>query len=111
MSNMDMGDILRQAGRMKKDMEKTQEDLKSRYVQAAAGDGRVEVTVNGQQELVKVSIEPEFLKEVAASGDADLLEDLVVAAVSQGVEKSKALMKEEMDKISGGLGGMLPGLL
>ena len=66
--------------------------------------------MNGQQELVKVSIDPKVFGDAAAKVDVELLEDLVVAAVSQGIEKSKALMKEEMEKVTGGLGGLMPGL-
>jgi DNA-binding YbaB/EbfC family protein len=98
---------------MQKNMERAQEDLKNRYVDASAGGGLVEATFNGQQEIVKVRIDP---KAVAAGEDGrvdvGLLEDLVTAAVSQGLEKSRALMKEEMRKATGGLGleNMLPGL-
>ena len=108
-----LGDLMKQAGRMRKDMERVQEDLKERYVDASVGGGLVEATFNGQQELVKIRIDP---KTVAPGNDGSvdmgLLEDLVTAAVSQGLEKSRALMKEEMRKATGGLGleGMLPGL-
>jgi DNA-binding YbaB/EbfC family protein len=110
MSTGNMGDILRQAGRMRRDMEKVQEELKERYVEASAGEGLVEVMLNGQQEVVKISIDPEFFKDVADKVEVDLLEDLLLAALSQGVEKSKALMKTEMEQVSGGLGGLMPGL-
>jgi DNA-binding YbaB/EbfC family protein len=96
---------------MRKDMEKIQEELKERYVQAAAGGDLVEVMVNGQQEVVKVTIDPKFFGEAGGKVDVELLEDLIVAAVSQGIEKSKTLMKEELEKVTGGLGGMLPGLI
>lgn len=110
MSTGNMGDIVRQAGRMRKDMEKVQEELLERYVEASAGDGLVDVTLNGQQGVVKVSIDPKFFGDVADKVDIDLLEDLLLAAFSQGVEKSKALMKSEMEQVTGGLGGMIPGL-
>ncbi len=107
----DMSDLLRQAGRLRKDMEGVKDELRERYVESDAGGGMVEVVFNGQQELVKVSIDP---KAVAPSGDGkvdvDLLEDLVLAAVSSGLEKSKELMRTEMDKATGGLSKTLPGL-
>jgi hypothetical protein len=106
-----MGDVLRQATRLRKDMEKVQADLKNRYIQGAAGGDLVEVTVNGQQEVVKIAINPKVFGEAASRIDVALLEDLIVAAVSQGLEKSKALMKQEMEKASGGLAGLVPGLL
>ena len=104
------GDFLRHLQRVRKDMEQTGEDLKNRYVEAQAGGKKVEVVFNGRQEPVKLSIDPELLKP-GADGKADvaLLEDLILAAVAQGIEKSKALMKEELDRVSGGLGGALPG--
>jgi len=96
---------------MRKDMDKVQDELKNRYVEGRAGGDLVHVTVNGQQELVKVTISPKILGSGdGAKMDLELLEDLIVAAVSQGIEKSKALMKEELGKVSGGLGGMIPGL-
>ena len=106
-----MNDLLKQAGRMRKDMEKVSEDLRERYVEADAGGNLVKVVFNGQQEMVKISVDP---KLVAADGDGnvdiEMLEDLIVAAVSKGLEESKALMKTEMDKATGGLSSSLPGL-
>lgn len=105
-----MNDLLRQAGRMRKDMEKVSEELRDRYVEADAGGSLVKVVFNGQQELVKITVDP---KTVEPDGDGkvdlEMLEDLIVAAVSKGLEESKALMKTEMDKATGGLSSSLPG--
>ena len=111
MNPNNMGDLLRQVTRMRKDMDRVQEGLKTRFVEAKAGGDLVEVTLNGQQDLIKVSISPKIF-ESGGEGkvDVELLEDLIVAAVSQGIEKSKALMKEEMERVTGGLGGLLPGM-
>ena len=107
-----MGDLLKQVSRMRKDMDKVNEELKQRYVDASVGGGLVEVMFNGQQELVKVSIDSQSIeKDTEGNPDFEMLEDLIVAAVNQGVEKSKAMMNEEMDKATGGLAGNLPGLL
>jgi DNA-binding YbaB/EbfC family protein len=108
----DIGDAMRQAGRLRKDMDKLQEELKDRYVEGTAGDGLVRVTVNGQQSVVKVSIEPRFFSDSKGKVDVEMLEDLILAAVSQGLDKSKTLVREEADKLGGGLqlGGLLPGL-
>jgi DNA-binding YbaB/EbfC family protein len=110
MQGKNMGDLLKQVTRMRKDMERVSEELKSRYVEASAGGDLVRVTFNGQQELVKLSIDP---RAVAPGSDGkvdiEMLEDLITAAVTQGVEKSKVLRNEEMDKASGGLGAGLPG--
>ena len=108
---MDMNDLVRQMGRMRKDMDTVSEELRERYVEAEAGGGLVEVVFNGQQEIVKVSLSPKLVEpDGDGKVDVELLEDMIVAAVSQGIEKSKELMREEMNKVTGGLGGALPGL-
>ncbi len=106
-----MNDLLKQAGRMRKDMEKVSEELRDRYVEADAGGNLVKVIFNGQQELVKISLDAKLV-EPDGDGNVDLevVEDLIVAAVSKGLVESKALMKTEMDKATGGLSGSLPGL-
>jgi len=69
------------------------------------------VIFNGQQDLVKLAIDPKVVQPGSdGKVDIELLEDLIVAAVSQGIEQSKALMREEMNKVTGGLGGAMPGL-
>ena len=110
MNPSNLGDLLKHATRMRKEIDKVQEDLKNRFVEAHAGGDLVHVTLNGQQELVKVSIDPKVFGDGGSKVDLEMLEDLLLAAVSQGIEKSKALMKEELAKVTGGLGGMLPGL-
>jgi DNA-binding YbaB/EbfC family protein len=111
MNQQGMGDLLKQVTRMRKDMDKVQEELKERYVEASVGDELVEVTFNGQQELIKVSISPNLLKPDAdGEVDVDMVEDLIVAAVNSGIEKSKALMSEEMNDATGGLAAGFPGL-
>ncbi|MBN1442628.1 MAG: YbaB/EbfC family nucleoid-associated protein [Planctomycetes bacterium] len=106
-----MGDMWKQFSRIRKDMDRVQEELKDRYVEASVG-GRVEVVFNGQQELVKLSIDPKAIEpDRDGKVDLEMLEDLVTAAVNQGIEKSKALQSEEMDKATGGLASGLPGLL
>ena len=108
---MDMNDLMRQMGRMRKDMDAVSEELKERYVEAESGSGLIEVVLNGQQDLVKLTIDPKVVQPGSdGKVDIELLEDLIVAAVSQGIEQSKALMREEMNKVTGGLGGAMPGL-
>ena len=99
-----MGDIVRRAQEAQKNLAKIQEDLKGRVVDASSGGGAVTVYVNGQQELVKITIKP----EVVDPSDVAMLEDLVGAAVKQAMEKSKKLMQDEMGKAMGGL--KVPGL-
>lgn len=100
-----MGDILKQAQQMQKKMAKLQEDLKERVVEGTAGGNMVKALVNGKKELLKVEINP----EVMDPDDVEMLEDLIIAAVNQAMKKAEEMSEEEMNKITGGLGGM-PGL-
>jgi hypothetical protein len=99
-----MGDIVRRAQEAQKNLSKVQDDLRQRVVDASSGGGAVTAFVNGQQELVKITIKP----EVVDPADVGMLEDLVTAAVKQALEKSKKLMQDEMGKAMGGL--KVPGL-
>lgn len=101
-AGMNLGKLMKQAQEMQKRMEKVQEELKERVVEATAG-GAVKVRVNGAQELLDLDIKPEVLKE-----DPAICRDLIVAAVNEGLKKSKALADQEMAKVSGGMRG-LPG--
>lgn len=92
------------AHEMQKKMEEMQAGLKEHVVDGSAGGGMVVAYVNGDQELLSVKIDP----EVVSKDDVEMLQDLVVAAVSQGLEKSKDLREEESKKVMGSLG--LPNL-
>jgi len=80
------------------------EELAEKEVEGSAGGGMVRVVVNGRQEVISVVIEP------AALEDREMLEDLVTAAVNDAMRKSKALMEEELSKVTSQLGINLPGL-
>lgn len=99
-----LGNIMRQAQKMQSQMQKVQEELANRTVEASSGGGMVKAVVNGKQELLSVKIEP----DVVNPSDVDMLQDLVVAAVNEAIKKSQAMMNEEMAKITSGLG--MPGL-
>ena len=109
MSMNDMGDLIRNAQKIRKDIDSVQSSLKDRVVEGKAGDGLVSVLVNGQQEILKVSIDPKAVSPDPE--DVELLEDLIMAAISQGIEKSKELKSSEINKVTGGLGEGLAGLL
>jgi len=100
-----MGNILKQAQKMQQSLLKVQEELKQRVVEASAGGGMVRVAANGQQEVLSVKIDPEAVN----AEEVELLEDMVLAAVSQALEKARELAREEMAKVTGGL--PLPGLM
>ncbi|MEM7168148.1 MAG: YbaB/EbfC family nucleoid-associated protein [Planctomycetota bacterium] len=99
-----MGDLMQHAQEMQKKIRQVQTELKKRVVQGEAGGGMVKVFVNGQQEVMKLEID----KEVVDSDDVGMLEDLLLVAVKNGLEKSKELSKEEMGRVTGGLN--IPGL-
>ena len=109
MNISNMGDLLRNAGKIRKEIERVQGELKERVVEGAAAGGLVKALVNGQQDLLKISIDPQAVSPDPK--DIELLEDMVLAAISQGIEKSKALKSKEIGKVTGGFGDSLSGLL
>jgi DNA-binding YbaB/EbfC family protein len=99
-----IGSLMKQAQKMQAQMAKVQEELAQRTVEASAGGGMVTVVVTGKQEIMSIAIEP----EVIDASDKEMLQDLVVAAVNEGLRKSQEMVAEEMKKITGGL--QIPGL-
>ena len=89
---------------MQKKLQKLDADLKERVVEAAAGGGMVKVKVNGGEEIVDIKIE----KDVINPDDKGMLEDLVLAAVNEGIKKAKKLREAELAKITG---MVMPGLM
>ncbi|NOX80640.1 MAG: YbaB/EbfC family nucleoid-associated protein, partial [Deltaproteobacteria bacterium] len=81
-----------------------QEELAARMVTGTAGGGMVTVTVNGRGELIGLAIEPEVINP----DDRQMLQDLVIAAVNDGLRKAKDLGRNEMSKLTGGMS--IPGL-
>lgn len=99
-----MQDMLRQAQMMQKKMTTVQEELKTREVEGTAGGGMVTVRATGGQQVLSVVID----KSVVEAGDVEMLQDLVLAAVSDALKKAKTMMEEEMGKITGGM--KIPGM-
>ena len=105
MAKMGMGDIMKQAQKMQEKMQKIQDELADLQVEASSGGGMVTVVANGKQEIIEVRID----KQVVDPEDVEMLEDLVVAAVNQAMEKAQELANDEMGKAAGGMLGNLPG--
>ena len=101
----DLSGFIKQAQEMQKRVAEVQASLKERVVEGTAGGGMVSAFVNGQQELVKIRIDP----KVVDPGDVEMLEDLIVAAVGAALKKSRELAREEMARVTGGLS--IPGLM
>ena len=105
MAKMGIGDIMKQAQKMQEKMQKIQDELADLQVEASSGGGMVTVVANGKQEILEVRID----KQVVDPEDVEMLEDLVVAAVNQAMEKAQELANDEMGKAAGGMLGNLPG--
>lgn len=102
-----MQGVLRQAQKMQEDMATLQADLETREYTANAGGGAVSATVNGRHELTALTVKP----EVIDPDDAEMLSDLIMAAVNEAQRQAAQNAEEEMGKITGGMGSMgMPGL-
>lgn len=99
-----IGNIMKQAKKLQERMTSLQNDLALRTVDASAGGGMVSVLVNGKHELVSLKIE----KEVVNPEDVDMLQDLIMAAVNEGMRKAQEMAAAEMAKLTGGIN--IPGL-
>lgn len=103
-----MGKLMKQAQQLQSKMAKMQEELSEKTVEASAGGGMVVAVANGKQELLSIRIE----KEVIDPNDAEMLQDLIMAAVNDALNRAKEMMNEEMGKLTQGMNipGMPPGL-
>ena len=99
-----MQQMLKQVQKMQQDMMAAQEQLANETVQSSAGGGMVTVTANGGMEIVSVVINPEAVK----GGDADMLQDLVLAASNDALKKARQMMADQMKSVTGGMN--IPGL-
>ncbi|MCX5850643.1 MAG: YbaB/EbfC family nucleoid-associated protein [Deltaproteobacteria bacterium] len=99
-----IGKIMKQAQKMQEKMLKIQEELATKTVEATSGGGMVTAVVNGRSELVALKIE----RDVVNPDDIEMLQDLITAAVNEGIRKAQDMIQEEMSKITGGLS--IPGL-
>lgn len=102
-----MGNIMKQAQQFQTKMAKLQEELGQKTIEAASGGGMVTVVVNGSQEVLSINIDP----EVVDPDDIDMLQDLVLAAVNDGLSRAKKMVNDEMGKLTGGMNlPNIPGL-
>jgi len=99
------GNIMKQAKKMQERMVELQEELATKSVEATAGGGMVSVRVNGKFEILSLKIE----KEVVNPDDVEMLQDLIVAALNEGIRKAQEMAASEMGKITGGM--QIPGLM
>ena len=99
--------MIKKAQEMQSQMEKAQAELNSIEIEGQAGGGMVSVTVNGHKELVALNIDPEILNE-----DKEMIEDMILAAVNQGLQNAGKVAEEKMNSITGGMMGKIkiPGM-
>lgn len=91
---------------MQRQMEEKQKELEEKQYSASAGGGAVTVTVSGKKEVLSVKLS----EEVVDPDDIEMLEDLIVAATNEALRKVEAESASAMSKLTGGLGGGMPGL-
>jgi len=103
MSLGDLGNIMKQAQQLQERLSQVQDTVARQTVEASAGGGMVKVVVNGKHELLSLTLDPAVLKE-----DVELVQDLVIAAVNEGIRNAQKMVAEEMTKATGGL--KIPGL-
>ena len=99
-----MANIMKQAQQMQAQMAKLQEEAATKTVTGSAGGGMVTVTANGAMEVVSVHINPEAVKDA----DAEMLQDVVLAATNEALKNARQLMPDQMKSVTGGMN--IPGL-
>lgn len=98
------GDMMKQVQKMQAKMQELQEELEKERVEGSAGGGMVKAVVTGKGDLKEVKIDPEVVKD----GDLEMLEDLIVSAITQAQENAQQKQQETMSSLTGGLN--IPGL-
>ena len=99
-----MNDLLRQAQVMQNKVLKLQQEMAEKTVETSAGGGMVKVVMNGRQELQSLTIDPKALE----GDDVEMLQDLILSAVNEGVRVTRAKMEREMSNLTGGI--RVPGM-
>lgn len=100
-----LGDMMKQAQKLQAKMAALQEELADKTVEATAGGGMVTVVLNGRQEIVSLTIDP----EVVDRAEIEMLQELIIAAVNEGIRRAQQIWAEEMKKLTGGMS--IPGLV
>lgn len=100
-----MGNMMKQAQKLQSKMLKMQEELAEKRVEASSGGGMVKAVANGKQQILELTIE----REVVDPDDVEMLQDLVLAAVNDALDKAQDMVASEMGKLTGGVN--IPGLM
>lgn len=99
-----MNNMLKQAQKMQQDMLKAQQEIEEKEIEASSGGGAVTVKVSGKKELLEIKLS----EEVVDPDDIEMLEDLIKAAVNEGMRKADEESAKQMSKLTGGIN--IPGL-
>ena len=99
-----LGDLQRMAQQMAQNVQQAQQELEQTHVEGSAGGGVVKATMTGKPELVGLTIDPSAIDPA----DADMLQDLIVAAVNDALRAAEALRQERLGALTGGMN--IPGL-
>ena len=105
MSKNLLNNLMKQAQQMQERVKKLQEEAANKTVEASSGGGMVTVVANGRQEVLSIKID----RSVVDPNDIDMLQDLVAAAVNEALRKSQDIMKQEMGRLTAGM-GLPPGM-
>ena len=97
--------MLKQAQQLQKRMEQMQEEMETLTVEGSAGGGAVTATVTGKMQVLSITIDP----DVVDPDDVELLQDMVLAAVNDGLRRAEETVSKEMASLTGGL--KIPGLM
>lgn len=98
----DMKTLMKQAQEMQGELARKQEELAAKTFTSSAGGGMVTATINGKHEVVELKIDP----TIVTQDDLDMLQDLVIAAVNEGIRQANDAAQSEMQGMMGGLGGL-----
>ena len=94
--------LMKQAQKMQSDMAKAQEELGSKTVEVVVGGGAIKAVVNGHKQLQELVIQP----DVVDPDDVEMLQDMLIAAVNEAIEKAEKMAQDAMGKITGGMPGL-----
>ena len=106
MGGMNMNNLMKQAQRMQRKMEETQAALAEKKIETTSGGGAVKIVITGKKVIESIKINP----EVVDSDDVEMLEDLILSAVNEAVRQADEYANSEMSKVTGGMGGGIPGM-
>ena len=101
-----MANLMKQAQKMQRQMEEQAKEMETKEFTATAGGGAVEATVSGTKKVLSLKLD----EEAVNPDDVEMLEDLIVAALNEALEKVDAESSSAMSKLTGGMGGGMPGL-